>query len=119
VPDALGSILVGLLLAVVAVMLIQKNRRFLVGVSVQPQIRAAALQTLLDHPEVSSVSFLHIEYVGPSRDFLVADVDLVGDEAEHTVARRLKDLEDKLQAHPRVVCATLTLSRPWDPPITL
>lgn len=36
VPDALGSILVGVVLAAVAVMLIQKNRRFLVGVSVQP-----------------------------------------------------------------------------------
>ena len=118
VPDALGSILVGVLLAVVAVMLIQKNRRFLVGVSVEPQIRAAALQTLLQHAQISSVSFLHIEYVGPSRVYFVAAVDLVGDEAEHNVARRLNDLEDELQTHPRVVLATLTLSRPGDPPIT-
>ena len=94
-PDAVGSILVGIVLAVVAIMLIQKNRRFLVGVSVDPSIRAAALQTLLEHPQITSVSFLHIEYVGPSRVYYVAAVDLAGDEAEHTVARRLNDLADR------------------------
>ena len=116
-PDAVGSILVGIVLAVVAVMLIQKNRRFLVGVSVDPSIRAAALQTLLEHPQITSVSFLHIEYVGPSRVYYVAAVDLAGDEAEHTVARRLNDLADQLQAHPRVVRATLTLSKPGAAPL--
>ena len=116
-PDAVGSILVGIVLAVVAIMLIQKNRRFLVGVSVDPSIRAAALRTLLEHPQITSVSFLHIEYVGPSRVYYVAAVDLAGDEAEHTVARRLSDLADQLQAHPRVVRATLTLSKPGAAPL--
>src|SRR3984885_1421834 len=52
IPDAAGSILVGVLLAVVALVLINRNRRFLVGQEADPRVRAAALQALLDMPEV-------------------------------------------------------------------
>ncbi|BDV30442.1 cation diffusion facilitator family transporter [Microbacterium terricola] len=118
IPDAIGSILVGVLLAVVAVMLIQQNRRFIVGVAADPRIRSAAVTALLAHPEVLRVTYLHIEYVGPGKVFLVAAVDLVGDAAEHTVAERLNEIEDRLEAHPRVARAVLTLSRPGDEALT-
>ena len=118
-PDAIGSIAVGLVLGVVALMLIQKNRRFLVGVTVDPAIRAAALSMLLSKPQINSVSFLHIEYVGPSRVYFMAAVDLAGDDSEHEVAQQLADLEDELlRTRSRVVGATLTLSRPGATPLT-
>jgi divalent metal cation (Fe/Co/Zn/Cd) transporter len=65
VPDAAGSILVGVLLAVVAVVLINRNRRFLVGQEADPRVRAAAVQALLDAPEVARVTYLRLEIVGP------------------------------------------------------
>ncbi len=48
VPDAVGSILVGILLALVAVMLINRNRRFLVGEEADPRVRAATIRALMD-----------------------------------------------------------------------
>ncbi len=39
VPDAIGSILIGVLLAVVAIVLINLNRRFLVGQEADPRVR--------------------------------------------------------------------------------
>ena len=115
VPDALGSILVGILLAVVAIVLIRQNLRFLVGVAIDPALRAAALQKLLTHPDIDQVTYLHIEYVGPGRVFLVAAVDLAGDFAEHEVAARLNEVEDVVSESRRVAWAVLTLSRPGAP----
>lgn len=114
-PDAIGSILVGVLLAVVAIVLIRQNRRFLVGVAVEPRVRAAALQRLLEQTEIAQITYLHIEYVGPGRVFVVAAVDLVGDIPEHAVAAQLNAVEDRLAASPRVAWAVLTLSRPGAP----
>lgn len=112
IPDAIGSILVGVLLGVVAVVLIAQNRRFLVGEAVDPRVRSTVLRNLLSRDEVVTVSYLHIEYVGPNRVLLVAAVDLTGDPPEHTVAERLNTLESQIEKSPRVARAVLTLSRP-------
>lgn len=110
--DAIGSILVGLLLAVVAVFLIRRNRDFLTGEVVSPERRREVLATLLAEPEIESVSVLHLEYVGPGRVFLVAAVDLMGDAVEHTVAQRHQQIEDRLEQQPAVARALLTMSAP-------
>jgi cation diffusion facilitator family transporter len=117
--DALGSILIGVLLGVVAVVLIQLNRRFLIGQSPSPRVMRAVLQLLADQDEVASVSYLHIEYVGPSRVFLVAAVDLVGDAPEHEIAGRLAALGKAVEEDEHVVEAVLTLSRPDMPPLPI
>ena len=84
--DAIGSILVGILLGVVAVVLIDRNRRFLVGEPASPQLREAAIARLQELPEVASVRFIRLVFVGPKQLFLVASVDLVGDAVESRVA---------------------------------
>jgi cation diffusion facilitator family transporter len=116
-PDAIGSILVGVLLAVVAVVLIERNRRFLVGEAVDDRVRGAALDRLLSHERITAVTYLHIEYVGPSRVFLVAAIDLVGNEDETSVAVLLNALEEELQESPRIVRAVLTLANPESVPL--
>jgi divalent metal cation (Fe/Co/Zn/Cd) transporter len=114
-PDAIGSILVGLLLAVVAIDLINRNRRFLVGQEVDPRVRAAALRMLQDFPEIARVTYLRLDIVGPRMISVVGDVDLTGDDTESHVAVRLRALEAKLNASPAVVGATLSLSAPDEP----
>jgi cation diffusion facilitator family transporter len=114
-PDAIGSILVGVLLAVVAVVLINLNRRYLVGQEADPRVRTAAIQALLDLPEVARVTYLRLEVVGPQMVFVVGDVDLTGDDTESHVAVRLRALEAKISASPAVVGAVLSLSAPDEP----
>jgi cation diffusion facilitator family transporter len=115
VPDAIGSILIGVLLAVVAIVLINLNRRFLVGQEADPRVRIAAIQALLDEPEVARVTYLRLEVVGPRMVFVVGDVDLTGDDTESHLAVRLRALEAKISASPAVVGAVLSLSAPDEP----
>jgi cation diffusion facilitator family transporter len=118
VPDAIASILIGVLLAVVAFVLINTNRRFLVGEQADPRIRSAVLQLLLAQPEVARVTYLRLEIVGPRMVTLVGDVDLAGDETESHVAVRLRALEAKLSASPAVIGAVLSLSAPDEPSLS-
>jgi cation diffusion facilitator family transporter len=113
--DALGSIAVGLLLGVAAVFLIGRNRQFLVGQTVSQETWDRALNTLLERPEVDRVTYLHLEYVGPARCFLVAAVDLTGDDEEPLLAVRLRKLEAAIEDRDFIVDAVLTLSTPDEP----
>ncbi|ROS76471.1 cation diffusion facilitator family transporter [Cellulomonas sp. PhB143] len=117
VPDAIGSIVVGLILGVVSVVLIDRNRRFLVGEGVGPTTRAIIVRLLLEAPDIERVTYLRLEYVGPRALYLVAAVDLAGDAAESDVARRLATLERSIVQEPAIVGAVLTLSAPEDEPL--
>jgi cation diffusion facilitator family transporter len=114
-PDAIGSILVGVLLGVVAVVLINRNREFLIGQEVSPEARNATLQALLALPEIDHVTALRLEFVGPRQVYVVADVDLTGDDNEQHLALRLRALEAEIRRSPAVVDCTLSLSAPDEP----
>jgi cation diffusion facilitator family transporter len=114
--DAIGSILVGLLLGFVAIYLLRRNMDFLVGQVADPRIRETVLGWLRERPEVETVSTLHLEYVGPGRIFLVGSVDLVGDDPESQAAEELQRLEDHLEERPEIARAVLSLAAPGRTP---
>ena len=113
--DAVGSIVVGLLLGVVAVVLINQNRRFLTGQETDARARDAALARIKSMPEVSRVAYVRLEFVGPRQVLLVAAVDLAGEDPESQVAYTLRDLEYRLEEDPSVIEAVLTLATPDEP----
>ncbi|TIC82913.1 cation diffusion facilitator family transporter [Nocardioides sp. GY 10127] len=113
--DAVGSIGIGLLLAVVAIFLIRRNMEYLLGEGIAPAMRSRVLARLLEHPDIERITYLHVEYVGPQRLFIVAAVDLVGDDAEHDLARRLRRVELDIETEPIIMDAVLTLAPPEDP----
>ncbi len=115
VPDAVGSILVGLLLGVVAIVLINRNRQFLIGEEAHPGVRAATLRALLAAPEVARVTYLRLEVVGPRMISIVGAVDLTGDDPESHLAVRLRALEARIDASPAVAGVVLSLSAPDEP----
>ena len=107
--------MVGVLLAAVAVVLINRNRRFLVG---RRPTRAYARRHPgpVGLPEVARVTYLRLEIVGPRMVTVVADVDLIGDDTESHLAVRLRALEAQITASPAVAGTVLSLSAPDEPP---
>lgn len=108
--DATGSIVIGVLLGVVALVLIDRNRHFLIGASTTPKIRTRVGHALQGHAEIERVTYLHLEYIGPGRLFLVAEVDLVGNDPEEEVARQMRRIERELEGHDPIETAVLSLS---------
>jgi len=62
----------GVLLGIIAIALINRNRWFLVGQQLDPNVRQATLQALLDLPEIERVTYLRLEFVGPRQPYVVA-----------------------------------------------
>lgn len=110
--DALSSIIVGILLGIVAIFLISRNRDFLVGYRVSDTMHAYVLGKLLDHPDIDSVSYLHLEWVGPKKIFMVAAVDFAGNHQEEHIAHKLESVENQFRSNSLFQEAILTLSVP-------
>lgn len=116
--DALGSIAVGVLLAAVAIFLMRRNMDYLLGEGLSPELRDRVLAQLLEHPEIDRITYLHVEYVGPQRLFVVAAVDLVGDDPEPHLALRFRRVEADVERDPMIEDAVLTLAPPDEPALT-
>ena len=113
--DALGSILVGVVLGGVAVVLINRNRIFLTGEAGPQRLQDALRERLAGFPEVATVRFIRPEFIGPKQIFVIASVDLVGDAAESSIARTLRMLEHRFEDEvPEIREAVLTVSEPDD-----
>jgi len=113
--DSIGSILVGVLLGVIAIVLIDRNRRYLVGELPDARVRQQVLERMLTDPDIDRVTYLHLEFVGPGQLFLVAAVDISGDFTETHVAVLLRQVERRLEVDERIEQAVLTLSTPDEP----
>lgn len=112
--DALGSILVGVLLGVIAVILIGRNASLLTGEGGTPLVRNRLLGILEENPDIETVTFLHTEWIGANKLFVVASVDVVGDVKESELREKVQAVEDLLEREDDVERALLTLARPGD-----
>mgnify|MGYP001004328606 FL=1 len=113
--DAVGSISIGVLLAFVAVFLMRRNMQYLLGEGLTPEMQSKVIAQLLEHHAIDRITYLHVEYVGPQRLFIVAAVDLTGDDAEPDLAVRLRQVEADLEDDDLIEDAVLTLSLPDEP----
>jgi len=113
--DAVGSIAIGVLLAFVAVFLMRRNMDYLLGEGSTPELQSQVVRRLLGHDQIDRITYLHIEFVGPQKLFVVAAVDLIGDDAEPDLAVRLRRVESELEDDDLIVDAVLTLALPDEP----
>jgi cation diffusion facilitator family transporter len=113
--DAVASIAIGVLLAIAAVFLMRRNMEYLLGEALSPELRAEILRRMLDHPQIDRITYLHVEYVGPQRLFVVAAVDLTGNDLESHLAVRLRQVEADVERDELIEDAVLTLAPPDEP----
>jgi Co/Zn/Cd efflux system component len=79
---------------------------------VRPEVWQQVLRALLERPDIDRITYLHLEYVGPGRLYLVASVDMAGDDAEPSLAVRLRRVERELEQQDHIEEAVLTLATP-------
>ena len=73
--DALGSIGIGLLLGVIAVVLAIEMKSLLIGEAVAPQVDEEIRAAILDGPEVSRIIHLRTQHLGPDDVLLAAKLE--------------------------------------------
>jgi zinc transporter 9 len=76
--DAIGTIAIGILLGLMAVYLVAKNRSFLVGKSISPKDRTKLISWLKNDPVVEDVAVQRSMVVGTDFYKVSAEVDLNG-----------------------------------------
>jgi len=112
--DALGSILIGVLMGVAGLVLINLNRRFLAGVPLPEERRALAIRAIEAHPQIERVTYFFAEYVGPDRLVVAARVIVAGDPPQTELARILHEMETRVMQHKSVERAVFALAMPED-----
>jgi hypothetical protein len=96
----------------------RRNMDYLLGEGDTPELRGQVLAAMVRHPDIERVTYLHLEFVGPQRLFVVAAVDLTGDDREPDLAVRLRKVETDIELNENIEDAVLTLSLPTDPSLS-
>ncbi|MBK5289760.1 MAG: cation transporter [Acidimicrobiia bacterium] len=96
--DAIGSIGIGLLLLVIAIVLAVEMKSLLIGESAAASAEAGIRDTIAGSPEVRSVIHLRTLQLGPEDVLVAAKVDFVTDDVP-TLARAIDAVEVRIRAH--------------------
>jgi cation diffusion facilitator family transporter len=102
--DGIGSILIGSLLGVIAVVLASEMKSLLIGESATTTDEDAIHAAIESHPQVADVIVLRTEHVGPEEILVVAKVEFAPD----LTMRRLAEVVDEIEARIRAVVPTAT-----------
>jgi cation diffusion facilitator family transporter len=103
VPDALGSIVIGVLLCFMASRLTSRNRGLLTNQSVPPRYLVALQARLEAEPAIAAVARLDAVYLGPAQVLVAADVALTDGLTGGDVAAALERVRDELKRERPVI----------------
>ena len=95
--DAMGSIAIGLLLGVIAVVLAIEMKSLLMGEAASPEEQDAIRVAITSDPDVLHIIHLRTQHLGPEELLVAAKVDL-GARSSHDLALAIDALEIRVRA---------------------
>jgi len=101
--DGAASIVIGLLLALTAVLLIREARGLLIGEGLRPDTLVALRAMATEHPLVRRVGRILSMYIGPDEVLLAFDVQFAPEAPATEVAAAISALESRIrERYPRI-----------------
>ncbi len=96
--DAIATLVIGVLLAVVALILAFETKSLMVGEAASRADRARIRATVLSHRNVQQVGRLLTMHLGPDDILVNLDVDLVDDLGRDDIEQTIDDIESDIRA---------------------
>jgi cation diffusion facilitator family transporter len=96
--DAVGTLLIGALLIVVAVILGIETKSLLLGEGARPEDAAAIVEVIESSPEVTSLIHIKSLYLGPDELLVAAKVGFAAGSKLADVARAIDEIEARIRA---------------------
>ena len=117
-PDAIATLVIGGLLASIAVRLASRNRRLLTNQALPPEALERLRRRVLDQPGVAGVRRLEAVYLGPTDVLVAAEVLAEDGVSGHDLAIALEDAAARLRADvPAITRIYLTPVADPEPPV--
>jgi cation diffusion facilitator family transporter len=96
--DAAGSLAIGVLLGIIALVLIVEMKSLLIGESASPASSDAIRQAIESHPCVRRLIHMRTEHLGPEEILVAAKVEFATGLDAAGVARQIDEVEDAVRA---------------------
>ncbi|WP_030907357.1 cation diffusion facilitator family transporter [Streptosporangium amethystogenes] len=96
--DGIGTIMIGVLLAVIAIILAIETKSLLIGEGAGPEVEVSIVQALESAPEVTRVIHMRTLHLGPEEILVAAKIAVDHDDTAAEVARGIDEAERRVRA---------------------
>ncbi len=96
--DGIGTVMIGVLLAVIAVILAMETKSLLIGESATPEVEDQICAALEGTPEVTKVIHLRTLHLGPEELLVAAKIAVDHDDTAAEVARGIDEAEQRIRS---------------------
>jgi cation diffusion facilitator family transporter len=96
--DGVGTVCIGILLAVIAIILAVETKSLLIGEGADPEVEQQILEALESVEEVERVIHIRTQYIGPEEMLIAAKIAVEHDDTAAQVAQGIDAAEAKIRA---------------------
>ncbi len=100
--DAMGSLSIGVLLGIIAIILAVEMRSLLLGESASPEIIRTLEDAIKKHPDVCRIIHMRTEHIGPEELLVALKVELSGELDTAGVSAAINSIEETMRGSCRL-----------------